>query len=141
MGSAMPELPGAPNASLNSSLASPTEPNSLEDLVATGTIGVVLSAMGVVGMAGNVYTLTVMCRFLHASASMYVYVINLALADLLYLLSIPFIVATYITKRWHSLQYLYFKLISFSSRKGLMRLLYAEEMALKESPLSSSPYK
>ncbi|XP_068831939.1 urotensin-2 receptor [Capricornis sumatraensis] len=101
MGSAMPELPGAPNASLNSSLASPTEPNSLEDLVATSTIGVVLSAMGVVGMAGNVYTLTVMCRFLYTSASMYVYVINLALADLLYLLSIPFIVATYVTKRWH----------------------------------------
>ena len=100
-GSPMPEPPGAPNASLNSSWASPAEPSSLEDLVATGTIGVVLSAMGVVGVVGNLYTLAVMCRFLHTSASMYVYIINLALADLLYLLSIPFIVATYVTKAWH----------------------------------------
>lgn len=99
--SSFPEPSAAPNASLNSSWASPTEPSSLEDLVATGAIGAVLSAMGVVGVAGNVYTLVVMCRFLHASASMYVYVINLALADLLYLLSIPFIVATYVTKEWH----------------------------------------
>ncbi|XP_057570944.1 urotensin-2 receptor [Hippopotamus amphibius kiboko] len=100
-GSTVPEPSSAPNASLNSSWASPTEPSSLEDLVATGIIGVVLSAMGVVGVAGNVYTLAVMCRSLHASASMYVYVINLALADLLYLLSIPFIVTTYVTKAWH----------------------------------------
>lgn len=100
MGSAMPELPGAPNASLNSSLASPTEPNSLEDLVATSTIGVVLSAMGVVGMAGN-GTHGRSCAASCTPLPMYVYVINLALADLLYLLSIPFIVATYITKRWH----------------------------------------
>ncbi|XP_074200176.1 urotensin-2 receptor [Camelus bactrianus] len=101
MGSTVPQTPGTPNASLNSSWASPTEPSSLEDLVATGCIGVVLSAMGVVGVAGNVYTLAVVFRFLRASASMYVYVVNLALADLLYLLSIPFIVATYITKDWH----------------------------------------
>ncbi|KAF5921451.1 urotensin-2 receptor [Diceros bicornis minor] len=100
-GSTMPELPGGPNASLNSSWASPTEPSSLEDLVATGAIGAVLSAMGMVGVAGNMYTLVVMCCFLHASAPMYVYIVNLALADLLYLLSIPFIVATYITKEWH----------------------------------------
>lgn len=87
--------------SLNSSWTGPTDPSSLKDLVATGVIGAVLSAMGVVGMVGNVYTLVVMCRFLHASASMYVYVVNLALADLLYLLSIPFIIATYVTKDWH----------------------------------------
>lgn len=100
-GSPVPEPPGSPNASLNSSWVIPTEPSSLEDLVATGAIGVVLLAMGVVGVAGNVYTLVVMCRFLRASASMYVYVVNLALADLLYLLSIPFIVTTYVTKEWH----------------------------------------
>ncbi|XP_045345935.1 urotensin-2 receptor [Leopardus geoffroyi] len=99
--SGFPEPSAAPNASLNRSWASPTEPSSLEDLVATGAIGAVLSAMGVVGVAGNVYTLVVMCRVLHTSASMSVYVVNLALADLLYLLSIPFIVATYVTKEWH----------------------------------------
>ncbi|XP_062072051.1 urotensin-2 receptor [Lepus europaeus] len=100
MGSAVPEPPGGPNLSLNSSWASPAEHSSLQDLVATGAIGAVLSAMGVVGVAGNVYTLVVMCRFLRASASMYIYVVNLALADLLYLLSIPFVVATYVTKDW-----------------------------------------
>uniref|UniRef100_A0A8C9JKU8 Urotensin-2 receptor n=1 Tax=Panthera tigris altaica TaxID=74533 RepID=A0A8C9JKU8_PANTA len=97
--SGFPEPSAAPNASLNRSWASPTEPSSLEDLVAPG--GGLLSAMGVVGVAGNVYTLVVMCRVLHTSASMSVYVVNLALADLLYLLSIPFIVATYVTKEWH----------------------------------------
>lgn len=101
MGSPTPELPGGPNASLNSSWASPTDPSSLEDLVATGAIGVVLLAMGVVGVAGNVYTLVVVCRFLRAAASMHVYIVSLALADLLYLLGIPFIVATYVTREWH----------------------------------------
>uniref|UniRef100_A0A2R9ABR8 Urotensin-2 receptor n=1 Tax=Pan paniscus TaxID=9597 RepID=A0A2R9ABR8_PANPA len=100
-GSSVPEPPGGPNATLNSSWASPTEPSSLEDLVATGAIGTLLSAMGVVGVVGNAYTLVVTCRSLRAVASMYVYVVNLALADLLYLLSIPFIVATYVTKEWH----------------------------------------
>uniref|UniRef100_A0A2K5UGD1 Urotensin-2 receptor n=1 Tax=Macaca fascicularis TaxID=9541 RepID=A0A2K5UGD1_MACFA len=100
-GSSVPEPPGSPNATLNSSWASPTEPSSLEDLVATGAIGTLLSAMGVVGVVGNAYTLVVTCRSLRAVASMYIYVVNLALADLLYLLSIPFIVATYITKEWH----------------------------------------
>lgn len=100
-GSTVSELSGGSNVSLNSSWTGPTNPSSLKDLVATGVIGAVLSAMGVVGMVGNVYTLVVMCRFLRASASMYVYVVNLALADLLYLLSIPFIIATYVTKDWH----------------------------------------
>ncbi|ELK12219.1 Urotensin II receptor [Pteropus alecto] len=100
-GSPLPEPPGGSNASLNSSWASPTEPSTLEDMVATGAIGVVLLAMGAVGVAGNVYTLVVVCRSLRAAASMYVYIINLALADLLYLFSIPFIVATYVTKQWH----------------------------------------
>lgn len=100
-GNTVSELPVGPNVSLNSSWTGPTDPSSLQDLVATGVIGAVLSAMGVVGMVGNVYTLVIMCRFLHASASMYVYVVNLALADLLYLLSIPFIIATYVTKDWH----------------------------------------
>ncbi|XP_017380217.1 urotensin-2 receptor [Cebus imitator] len=100
-GNSVPEPPGGSNATLNSSWASPTEPSSLEDLVATGTIGALLSAIGVVGVVGNAYTLVVTCRSLRAVASMYVYVVNLALADLLYLLSIPFIVATYVTKEWH----------------------------------------
>ncbi|XP_026340016.1 urotensin-2 receptor [Ursus maritimus] len=100
-GSPGPEPSGAPNASVNGSWAGPPEPGSLDDLAATGAIGAVLSAMGAVGVAGNVYVLVVTCRFPRACASMSVYVINLALADLLYLLSVPFIVATYVTKEWH----------------------------------------
>ncbi|KFO35738.1 urotensin-2 receptor [Fukomys damarensis] len=95
-----PLLAGSSNSSSNGSWASPPEPSPLQDLVAVGVLGAVLSAMGTVGVVGNVYTLVVVCRSLRASASMYVYVVNLALADLLYLLSIPFIVATYITKDW-----------------------------------------
>ncbi|XP_037013792.2 LOW QUALITY PROTEIN: urotensin-2 receptor [Artibeus jamaicensis] len=96
-----PESPRGPNASLNSSWASPAEPGAPEDLVATGAIGAVLLAMGVLGVAGNAYVLVVTCRFLRASASLHVYVVSLALADLLYLLSIPFVVTTYVTREWH----------------------------------------
>ncbi|ELW68178.1 Urotensin-2 receptor [Tupaia chinensis] len=98
-GSTEPKPPGGPNMS-NSSWASPGEPSSLEDLVATGAIGAVLSAMGVVGVAGNAYTLAVVCCSLRAAASLRVYLVSLALADLLYLLGIPFIVATYVAKEW-----------------------------------------
>lgn len=104
-GSAMHVPPSIPSASLNSSWASPTEPGSLEDMVATGAIGAGLSAMGIVGMVGNAYALVVTCLFLRTSASMHVYIISLALADLLYLLSIPFIVATYVTREWHSVMW------------------------------------
>ncbi|KAM5309070.1 urotensin-2 receptor [Glossophaga mutica] len=96
-----PEPPHSPNASLNSSWASTAERGAREDLVATGAIGAVLLAMGVVGVAGNAYALVVTCRFLRASASLHVYIVSLALADLLYLLSIPFVVTTYVTREWH----------------------------------------
>ncbi|KAF6098084.1 urotensin 2 receptor [Phyllostomus discolor] len=96
-----PESPRSPNASLNSSWASPAEPGAPEDLVATGAIGAVLLAMGAVGVAGNAYALVVTCRFLRAAASLHVYIVSLALADLLYLLSIPFVVTTYVTREWH----------------------------------------
>ncbi|XP_004709267.1 urotensin-2 receptor [Echinops telfairi] len=100
-GSTALELPSSPSVPPNSSWANPTAPSSsLEDLVATGTLGAVLSAMGLVGMAGNVYTLVVMCRCLRASGPLYAYVVNLALADLLYLVSIPFVVSTYVVKDW-----------------------------------------
>ncbi|XP_054449048.1 urotensin-2 receptor [Pteronotus mesoamericanus] len=90
-----------PNASLNGSWAGPAEPGAPEDLAATGAIGALLVAMGVVGVAGNAYALVVTCRCLRASASLRVYVVSLALADLLYLLGIPFIVTTYVTREWH----------------------------------------
>ncbi|XP_007524561.1 urotensin-2 receptor [Erinaceus europaeus] len=94
-------LMDSPSTPPNSSWASPTQPSTLEDLVAVGTLGALLSAMGLVGMVGNVYTLVATCRCPHAAASLRVYVVSLALADLLYLLGIPFIVATYVTRQWH----------------------------------------
>lgn len=97
----LPAATGGPRASLNGSWASPAEPGALGDLAATGAIGAVLLAMGAAGVAGNVYALVATRRLPRACAPMRVYVVNLALADLLYLLSIPFVVSTYVTREWH----------------------------------------
>ncbi|KAF0025105.1 hypothetical protein F2P81_021986, partial [Scophthalmus maximus] len=75
--------------------------NSHEDAAATFTIGTILSIMCLVGVSGNIYTLVVMCQSMRAAASMYIYIINLALADLLYLLTIPFVVCTHFLKGWY----------------------------------------
>lgn len=76
-------------------------PPSLEDTAATFTIGIILSLMCLVGVSGNIYTLVVMCQSMRSAASMYIYIINLALADLLYLLTIPFVVCTHFLKVWY----------------------------------------
>uniref|UniRef100_A0A665V987 Urotensin-2 receptor n=1 Tax=Echeneis naucrates TaxID=173247 RepID=A0A665V987_ECHNA len=83
--------------------ANATEPplNSHEDTAATFTIGTILSIMCLVGVSENIYTLVLMCHSMRAVASMYIYIINLALADLLYLLTIPFVVCTYFLKGWY----------------------------------------
>jgi len=75
--------------------------SSHEDTAATFTIGTILSIMCLVGVSGNSYTLAVMCRSMRTAASMNIYIINLALADLLYLLTIPFVVCTHFLKGWH----------------------------------------
>lgn len=75
--------------------------NPQEDAAATFTIGTILSIMCLVGVSGNVYTLVVMCHSMRTAASMYIYIISLALADLLYLLTIPFIVCTHFLKGWY----------------------------------------
>ena len=75
--------------------------NSHEDTAATFTIGTILSIMCLVGVSGNIYTLVVMCQSMRTAASMYIYIINLALADLLYLLTIPFVVCTHFLKGWY----------------------------------------
>ncbi|XP_069786417.1 urotensin-2 receptor isoform X2 [Narcine bancroftii] len=74
--------------------------DSLEELVVTCSIGTILSLMFLVGVTGNIYTLVVMCQSMRSAASMSIYIINLALADLLYLSTIPFIVCTYFLKDW-----------------------------------------
>ncbi|XP_036392618.1 urotensin-2 receptor [Megalops cyprinoides] len=78
----------------------PVDP-STKDMAATLTIGTILSVMCLVGVSGNIYTLVVMCHSMRSAASMYIYIINLALADLLYLLTIPFVVCTYFLKGWY----------------------------------------
>ncbi|XP_035993237.1 urotensin-2 receptor [Fundulus heteroclitus] len=67
----------------------------------TSLLGGMLLLMCTIGLAGNIYTLIItrsaaLCR----TGSMYVYIINLALADLLYLSTIPFVVCTYFVHDW-----------------------------------------
>lgn len=82
--------------------ANATDPplNAHEDTAAT-FIGAILSIMFLIGISGNIYTLVVMCQSMRTAASMYIYIINLALADLLYLLTIPFVVCTHFLKEWY----------------------------------------
>lgn len=75
--------------------------SSAEDVAATFTIGTILSLMCLVGVLGNIYTLVVMCHSMRSAASMYIYIVNLAMADLLYLLTIPFVVCTHFLKGWY----------------------------------------
>ncbi|KAL0984066.1 hypothetical protein UPYG_G00136620 [Umbra pygmaea] len=83
-------------------LPSDSSPSSFEDTASTeDAIGCILSLMCLVGVTGNIYTLVVMCHSMRTAASMYIYIINLALADLLYLLTIPFVVSTHFLKVWY----------------------------------------
>ncbi|KAG7256079.1 hypothetical protein CRUP_002292 [Coryphaenoides rupestris] len=67
----------------------------------TSLLGATLLSMYVLGVAGNVYTLFIMrSAALRRTGSMYVYILNLALADLLYLSTIPFVVCTYFAHDW-----------------------------------------
>ncbi|XP_066496973.1 urotensin-2 receptor-like [Tiliqua scincoides] len=75
--------------------------NSSSDVLVTSFLGCILAIMCLVGMAGNIYTLVVVNLSVRLSGSMYVYIINLALADLLYLSTIPFVVCTYFAKDWY----------------------------------------
>ncbi|XP_053921743.1 urotensin-2 receptor-like [Cuculus canorus] len=61
-----------------------------------------LLIMCLVGMAGNIYTVVVASGRVagRSAGSLGVYVINLALADLLYLSTIPFVVCTYYAHDW-----------------------------------------
>ncbi|KAL2086881.1 hypothetical protein ACEWY4_017940 [Coilia grayii] len=67
----------------------------------TPLLGATLLSMCVLGMAGNIYTLLVMrSAVLRRAGSMYVFILNLAMADLLYLGTIPFVVCTYFAHNW-----------------------------------------
>ncbi|XP_035516682.1 urotensin-2 receptor [Morone saxatilis] len=67
----------------------------------TSLLGATLLIMCAMGLAGNTYTLIITrSAALRRTGSMYVYIINLALADLLYLSTIPFVVCTYFAHDW-----------------------------------------
>ncbi|XP_066561816.1 urotensin-2 receptor [Amia ocellicauda] len=88
------------NLSGSANLSSP-DAGSEDELIIASTFGTLLSLVYVVGVSGNVYTLVVMCHSIRFAASMYISIINLALADLLYLSTIPFVVCTYLLKDWY----------------------------------------
>ncbi|XP_048357488.1 urotensin-2 receptor-like [Sphaerodactylus townsendi] len=73
-----------------------------EESPVTGVLGAVLIIMCLFGMTGNIYILVVAFSGLasRCTGSLCVYVINLALADLLYLSTIPFVVCTYFAHDW-----------------------------------------
>ncbi|XP_078520328.1 urotensin-2 receptor-like [Lissotriton helveticus] len=71
------------------------------DMLVTSFLGGILAVMCLVGVGGNIYTLVVMNLSMRFAGSMYVYIVNLALADLLYLSTIPFVVCTYFVKDWY----------------------------------------
>ncbi|KAM4704505.1 urotensin-2 receptor-like [Rhinophrynus dorsalis] len=88
---------------ISSNISNPGTPSnvSMENLIATSAIGILLSLMCVAGVVGNFYTLVVMCLSMTTFTSMYIHIVNLALADLLYLSTIPFIVHNSFVKDWY----------------------------------------
>ncbi|XP_036377622.1 urotensin-2 receptor [Megalops cyprinoides] len=76
-------------------------PSQGSGLWVTSLLGATLLTMCVLGVTGNVYTLVITkTAALRRTGSMYVYILNLALADLLYLSTIPFVVCTYFAQDW-----------------------------------------
>ncbi|XP_051877286.1 urotensin-2 receptor [Pristis pectinata] len=73
----------------------------MNELLMTMLFGIILSIMCLTGVVGNVYVLVVMNFSMRFTGSMYAYIVNLALADLLYLTTIPFVVCTYFMKDWY----------------------------------------
>ncbi|XP_040263330.1 urotensin-2 receptor-like [Bufo bufo] len=76
-------------------------PGSAEEVLVTSTLSAVLAIMFLLGMAGNLYVLVITMLSQTPVGSMCVHVVNLALADLLYLSTIPFVVSTYLARDWY----------------------------------------
>uniref|UniRef100_A0A8C4K8H8 Urotensin-2 receptor n=1 Tax=Dromaius novaehollandiae TaxID=8790 RepID=A0A8C4K8H8_DRONO len=95
---AVPCHPGNASAPANATLEAL---GNASDLLVTSFLGCILATMCLVGVVGNIYTLVVMNVSTRFTGSMYVYIVNLALADLLYLSTIPFVVCTYFMRDWY----------------------------------------
>ncbi|XP_053577271.1 urotensin-2 receptor-like [Bombina bombina] len=72
-----------------------------EEILVTSSLSAVLASMFLLGIAGNLYVLAINMQSHKPSGSMSVHIINLALADLLYLSTIPFVVSTYLSQDWY----------------------------------------
>uniref|UniRef100_UPI00398E8993 urotensin-2 receptor n=1 Tax=Pristiophorus japonicus TaxID=55135 RepID=UPI00398E8993 len=92
------ELPSNVSSAVNSSSS---VSGSMNGIWVTLLLGTILTAMCLMGLVGNLYVLVVMTLSMRLTGSMYVYIVNLALADLLYLATIPFVVCTYFAKDWY----------------------------------------
>ena len=78
-----------------------TSSESASDLLVTSFLGCILATTCAVGVVGNIYTLVVTTGSTRCTGSMYVYIVTVALADLLYLPTIPFVVCTYFARDWY----------------------------------------
>ncbi|XP_053115270.1 urotensin-2 receptor-like [Hemicordylus capensis] len=73
--------------------------SSLDGGESAAALGAVLSLMCAAGVAGNLYALAVV-RASPSASSLRVHLVNLALADLLYLSTAPFIIYNGLVKEW-----------------------------------------
>uniref|UniRef100_A0A8D0GCH7 Urotensin-2 receptor n=1 Tax=Sphenodon punctatus TaxID=8508 RepID=A0A8D0GCH7_SPHPU len=94
-------LPCHPNTTSVHANATFEVASGTSDLLVTSFLGCILAVMCLVGIIGNIYTLVVVNLSMRFTGSMYIYIVNLALADLLYLSTIPFVVCTYFVKDWY----------------------------------------
>ncbi|XP_072415417.1 urotensin-2 receptor [Chiloscyllium punctatum] len=96
----LPETMSNLSSVVNSS-SSDYDLESRDEALITLLFGTILSTMCLVGIIGNVYILVLMTLSMRFTGSMFVYIVNLAFADLLYLSTIPFVVYTYFKKYWY----------------------------------------
>ncbi|XP_063796589.1 urotensin-2 receptor-like [Pseudophryne corroboree] len=85
----------------NMSMESIEEGSIEEEVLVTSTLSAVLAVMFLLGVSGNIYVLVITVLSGRPVGSMCVHVVNLALADLLYLSTIPFVVSTYLARDWY----------------------------------------
>ncbi|XP_018426863.1 PREDICTED: urotensin-2 receptor-like [Nanorana parkeri] len=71
------------------------------EVLVTSSLSAVLAIMFVLGSSGNIYVLAITVLSPRPAGSLCINVINLALADLLYLSTIPFVVSTYLDRNWY----------------------------------------
>ncbi|KAM4721721.1 urotensin-2 receptor-like [Rhinophrynus dorsalis] len=90
------------NDEVNSSAELSEFPGSREEeVLVTSVLSAVLTTMFLLGMSGNIYVLVITVLSHKPAGYMCVHVVNLALADLLYLSTIPFVLSTYLAQDWY----------------------------------------